>query len=249
MAVGESDRLRQGERVSDLVTEARPVDTSTAILIPVYNEGQVVADVIRAVRKQFRYVVCVDDGSRDNSAAEIVAGGGMLVQHPINLGQGAALQTAIEFARALPIDYFCTFDADGQHRLEDVQRMLAEIRGGQYDVILGSRFTGHAENIGKAKRALLKAAVAFSNATTGLKLTDTHNGLRVFNRAIGDSIQLTSPDMSHASEFIEFLAKHKYRYLEIPVTIEYTEYSRNKGQSMINAVNIAFDALLRRILR
>lgn len=231
------------------MTSSGTVDTSTAILIPVYNEAQVVAGVIAAAREQFQYVVCVDDGSKDNSAAEIVKGGGMLVQHPINLGQGAALQTAIEFARELPVDYFCTFDADGQHRLADVQRMLTEIRGGDYDIILGSRFTGHAENISKAKRALLKAAVAFSNATTGLKLTDAHNGLRVFNRTIGNAIQLTSPDMSHASEFVEILAKGKYRYLEIPVTIEYTEYSRSKGQSMINAINIAFDALLRRILR
>lgn len=225
------------------------VDERTAILIPVYNEAQVVADVVASVREQFRYVVCVDDGSKDNSAAEIVRSGGMLVQHPINLGQGAALQTAIEFARSLPIDFFCTFDADGQHRLADVQRMLAEIRGGDYDIILGSRFTGTAENISWAKKRLLKAAVAFSNATSGLKLTDTHNGLRVFNRTVGDAIQLTTPDMSHASEFVELIAKGKYRYLEIPVTIEYTEYSRGKGQSMINAINIAFDAMLRRILR
>ena len=100
-----------------------------------------------------------------------------------------------------------------------------------------------------SKRIVLKLAIWFSNVTSGLRLTDTHNGLRVFNRTVAESMQITLPDMSHASEILEIIADKKYRYTEIPVTIEYTDYSRAKGQSIINAVNIGFDMLLRKVTK
>lgn len=221
----------------------------TAIIIPVYNEGRVIKKVLQSVLKYYKYVVCVNDGSRDNSSSEILKTNAHLVEHPINMGQGAALQTGIEFARQLPVDYFVTFDADGQHRLEDVVSMLDEIKTGNYDIILGSRFLGTALNMDTKKKVILKLAIQFSNLTTGLKLTDTHNGLRVFNRKVAEEIQITMADMAHASEILEIIAKHKYRYKEIPVTIEYTDYSKGKGQSAINAINIGFDTLLRKLSR
>lgn len=222
---------------------------TTAIIIPVYNEGTVIRKVLQDTLKHYKYVVCVNDGSRDNSSEEIKKTEAYLVEHPINMGQGAALQTGIEFARLLSVDNFVTFDADGQHRLEDVKSMLSEMKTGKYDIILGSRFLGSALNMDTKKRIILKLAIRFSNVTTGLKLTDTHNGLRVFNRKVAEEMQITMPDMAHASEILEIIAKKKYRYKEIPVTIEYTDYSKGKGQSAINAINIGFDTLLRKVGR
>jgi glycosyltransferase involved in cell wall biosynthesis len=223
------------------------MNTNVAIIIPVYNEEEVIADVIKSVLKHFKYVVCVNDGSKDGSLLEILKTGAYLVDHPINMGQGAALQTGIEFARQLPVDYFVTFDADGQHRIQDVKTMLKEIKTGKYDIILGSRFLGETIGMKTSKRIILKMAIQFSNITSGLKLTDTHNGLRVFNRTVAEGMQITLPDMAHASEILEIIADKKYKYKEIPVTIEYTDYSKAKGQSIINAVNIGFDTLLRKI--
>lgn len=221
---------------------------NVAFIVPVYNEGKVIRGVIKNVLKQYATVICINDGSRDNSSEEIAKTEAILIEHPINMGQGAALQTGIEYARSLPeIDYFVTFDADGQHRLEDVAKMLEVIKGGEYDIILGSRFLGRTVGMTRGKRLLLKAAIAFSNVTSGLKLTDTHNGLRVFNRHVAETMEITMPDMAHASEIIELIAQHKYRYAEVPVVIEYTDYSRSKGQAMINAVNIGFDSLLRKV--
>ena len=219
-----------------------------AFIIPVYNEAKVIRSVIKSVLKQYDTVICINDGSRDNSSEEIAKTKAILIEHPINMGQGAALQTGIEFARSLPgIDYFVTFDADGQHRLEDVAAMLKVIESGQYDIVLGSRFLGGTVGMTRGKCLLLKAAIAFSNLTSGLRLTDTHNGLRVFNRYVAETMEITMPDMAHASEIIELIARHKYRYTEVPVVIEYTDYSRSKGQAMINAVNIGFDSLLRKV--
>jgi len=225
------------------------MNTNVVIIIPVYNEAKVISGVVSSALKSFKYVVCVNDGSSDDSSVEIVKTDAYLVEHPINMGQGAALQTGIEFARQLPVDYFVTFDADGQHRIKDVQSMLKEIKTGKYDIMLGSRFLGETIGMKNSKRIILKLAIQFSNIISGLKLTDTHNGLRVFNRTVAEGMQITLPDMAHASEILEIIAEKKYRYKEIPVTIEYTDYSRAKGQSIINAVNIGFDALLRKITK
>lgn len=221
-----------------------------AVVIPVYNEAEVIKGVVNRVLKKFKWVVCVNDGSKDASAQQIMQTKAYLVEHPINMGQGAAIQTGVEFARQIPeVKYFVTFDADGQHRLEDVLAMLSVIETGNYDIVLGSRFLGETINMKMSKHVVLKMAIWFSNVTSGLKLTDTHNGLRVFNRTVADGLQITMPDMAHASEILEILAEKKYRYTEIPVVIEYTEYSQKKGQSVVNAVNIGFDMLLRKLTR
>lgn len=222
---------------------------NVAIIIPAYNEGGAVMAAINSIPTRFKNIICVDDGSKDDTGIQILSTRAKLVQHPINLGQGAALQTGIEYALLDPtIDYFVTYDADGQHRMEDVEKMLIHIRKHDVDIVLGSRFLGSAENISILKKAILKLAVKFSNASTGIKLTDTHNGLRVFNRAVAEGLNLQMADFAHASEIIDRVAEKKYRYEELPVTIIYTEYSRGKGQSIINAVNIVFDILMGRLV-
>ena len=218
--------------------------------MPVYNEAEVIGSVIAGILETCPHVVCVNDGSSDASADEILDAGGYLVNHPINMGQGAALQTGIEFARLLPgVTRFVTFDADGQHRVEDAVRMLRVLETTDVDIVLGSRFLGEAIGASRFKRVLLKAAVRFSNLTSGIRLTDAHNGLRVFNRHVADTLRITAPDMTHASEIIELIARNKYRFVEVAVTIDYSDYSVAKGQPAVNAVNIAVDTLLRKVSR
>jgi glycosyltransferase involved in cell wall biosynthesis len=221
-----------------------------AFVVPVYNEAEVIGSVIRDVLEVCPNVVCVNDGSSDGSADRILEAGGYLVNHPINMGQGAALQTGIEFARLLPeVTRFVTFDADGQHRVEDAVRMLGVLDSTAVDIVLGSRFLGETVGASRFKRILLKAAVRFSNVTSGIRLTDAHNGLRVFNRHVADTLRITAPDMTHASEIIELIARNKYRFVEVAVTIDYSDYSVAKGQPAVNAVNIAVDTLLRKVSR
>ena len=219
-------------------------------MVPVYNEDRVIGSVIKDILEHCPHVVCVNDGSTDNSAAEIVAAGAYLVDHPINMGQGAALQTGIEFARLLPgIRRFVTFDADGQHRVADALEMVAQLDDAGVDIVLGSRFRGRTAGMSFMKKLVLKMAVRFTNFTSGVKLTDAHNGLRAFNRHVADTLEITSPDMTHASEIIELISRNGYSYVEVPVTIDYTEYSVSKGQPVLNAVNIALDTLLRKVSR
>ena len=216
----------------------------TCLVVPVYNEGTVVREVISQALRVFPNVVCVDDGSTDDSASEIRASGATLVQHPINLGQGAAIQTGIEFALLDPsVQHFVTFDSDGQHLISDVERMLTILRSEQVDIVFGSRFLSETTEVNFLKRLVLKAAVRYTNATSGVRLSDAHNGLRAFNRDVASSLQLRTSGMAHASEIVSAVGKAGYRYTEAPVTIVYSDYSRSKGQSLLNSVNILFDLI------
>lgn len=226
------------------------------LVIPVFNEGEVIRDVVVNAAKTFPNIVCVDDGSRDNSAAEIKAaarvvtpegGGGIrLVRHPVNLGQGAAIQTGVEYARAQPgARYFVTFDADGQHQVHDVVAMVDRLRTEPVDIVVGTRFAdGRSESVPLLKRIVLRTVVFLSPRTRRLGLSDAHNGLRAFNKTVADELDLLMAGMSHASEFVTLIDHHHWRVAEQPVTILYTDYSRAKGQSLINGVNIVADGLL-----
>lgn len=216
------------------------------LVIPAYNEGQVIADVVEGARKTFPNIVVVDDGSTDDSANHIASTGAHLVRHPVNLGQGAALQTGLTYALAQPGSrYFATFDADGQHQTKDVETMVAVLRRGEADVVLGSRFIEQNGQVPWIKQVVLRTAAAVSPTARKLKLTDAHNGLRVLGREAAEQLNITMNGMAHASELVGYLAGSGLRVTEVPVDILYTDYSRAKGQSLINGVNILFDISLR----
>ena len=223
-----------------------PLTQDVCVVIPVYNEAPVIRDVIATVRQHFPLVVCVDDGSSDMSALEIEQAGAILVQHPINLGQGAALRTGLEFGLSLPsAKIFVTFDADGQHNITDVLPMIDILRRGGTGIVFGSRFLDDRTKVGVAKRVVLGAAVKYSQMSTGLSLSDTHNGLRAFTREVAAALELKLNGMAHASELLSIVAERKFPYTEVPVHIRYTDYSRDKGQPLMNGVNILFDLLFR----
>jgi glycosyltransferase involved in cell wall biosynthesis len=223
-----------------------PGNEDTWIIMPVYNEAEVVADVVQDVLVAFPNVVCVDDGSRDSSSASIAGTKAHLVRHPINLGQGAALQTGLRYALARRgARYFVTFDADGQHQVADAVQMMEVARSGEVDVVLGSRFLADRQHVPWLKRAVLQAVVGLSPNARRLHLTDAHNGLRVLTRPVAEQMRITMNGMAHASEITTAIARSRWRVREVPVTIRYTDYSRAKGQSLVNGINILFDLSMR----
>lgn len=217
-----------------------------AVLVPVYNEARVVGDVVRGIRERFDHVICVDDGSTDGSAAVAEAAGATVLRHATNLGQGAALQTAIDHALILPgIAYLITFDADGQHQLDDAVAMVELARTEDLAIVFGSRFLDERTQAGALKKLVLKTAVWVTNQSTGLRLTDAHNGLRVIRRDAAAGVHLTQNRMAHASEIVLQLGRTGLPWREYPVHLLYTDYSKAKGQSLLNAVNILFELVFR----
>ena len=228
------------------------IDTSGVwIIVPAFNEAQVIGDVVADLRSVFANVVCVDDGSRDDTAGVALRSGAHVVRHPVNLGQGAAIQTGVEYARGRSgAEIFATFDADGQHRVKDVARMAQRLARGDADIVIGTRFAGDiTSNTPPLKRVILRAAAWLSPSSRRLGLTDAHNGLRVFNRTVAENLNLTMSGMSHAGEFIKLIDENRWRAVEEPVEILYTDYSMSKGQPLLNGVNIVFDGFLRGRMR
>ena len=172
-----------------------------------------------------------------------------MINHLINIGQGAALQTGITHALDSGADIIVTFDADGQHQVTDANAMIERIRQDDCDVLLGSRFLGTTVGMSRARRYMLKLAIAFSNLTSRQRLTDAHNGLRVMNRKAAACLDITQFGMAHASEIIQQFQNAGMRIREYPVTIHYTEYSKSKGQRSLNAVNVLIDLLMGRFSR
>lgn len=227
------------------VVEAPGTDT-TWFVVPLFNEASVVGDVIRSLRATYPLVVCVDDGSMDDSARVAEEAGAVVVRHPFNLGQGAALKTGIDYALRDPrMEQIVTFDSDGQHQVADAAEMIGLRYREGVDVVLGSRFLDSRTKPGLIKRMVLRGAVWYSNLTSGVRLTDAHNGLRVFSRHACELITIEQNRMAHASEIVEEIGRHRLSVREHPVHILYTDYSRSKGQSVLNSVNIVIDMLLR----
>jgi glycosyltransferase involved in cell wall biosynthesis len=218
-------------------------------VIAAYNEARVIERVIADVRHCGFSAVLVDDGSSDATAEVAERVGAVVVRHPVNLGQGAALQTGIEFALRKGADVIVTFDADGQHRATDIAGLVDALARHSVDYALGSRFLGGATDLPPVRRCLLKAATWFTRITSGLSLTDTHNGLRAMTRRGASAIRLRQNRMAHASEFLYQIAASELKYVEVPVTIEYSAYSLAKGQKLGDALSILVDLLARRLHR
>jgi polyprenyl-phospho-N-acetylgalactosaminyl synthase len=226
--------------------DARGFDPARVwFVIPAYNEGVVVGDVVTGVVACGSRLVVVDDRSTDDTADRALDAGAVVVRHPVNLGQGAALQTGIEYALGQDARVIVTFDADGQHRVQDALRLAEAIWLDEADIVCGSRFLGtQAKDLPARRRALLRLAVLFTRLTTGVPVTDAHNGLRALNRRAATSLRITQNRMAHASELIAQVRRRRLRYMEMPVEIVYSEYTLRKGQRMSNSFNILTDLLL-----
>jgi glycosyltransferase involved in cell wall biosynthesis len=213
------------------------------VVIPAYQEARVIRQVVAGVHQLGLRVVVVDDGSKDQTASEALLGGATVLRHAVNLGQGAALQTGIDYALRQGAGYIFTFDADGQHGSESLVALEEVRERTQADVVLGSRTLGSVVGMPASRRFLLRAALAFTRFHAAVPVTDTHNGLRLLTRAAASRIRITQARMAHASEILSQIRRLGLRFAEAPVTVKYTDYSLEKGQKMTGALRILLDIL------
>ena len=223
--------------------------TGIWVVVTAFNEASVIGAVVSGLNEAGYAVVVVDDASADETAAVAQRHGAVVLSHPINLGQGAALQTGISYALKRGAAFLVTFDGDGQHRPADIPVLIEALERNGCDFALGSRFLGGALNMPNSRRMLLRLATWFTRITTGLRVTDAHNGLRAMTRRGAARIHLRQNRMAHASEILHQIARSGLPYVEVPVTIVYTDYSLAKGQRMGDAASILVDLMARRLHR
>ncbi|MFA5029390.1 MAG: glycosyltransferase family 2 protein [Patescibacteria group bacterium] len=216
------------------------------VLIPAKDEKAKIFSVVREIKDCGFEVLVIDDGSSDNTGELAKAAGAKVLRHVINRGQGAALRTGLSYALKGDYQAVVFFDADGQMLASEIEKLLEPLLLKRAEVVLGSRFLGRAENISFSKLITLKLALLFTKLTTGLKLTDVHNGFQAWDLSALEKITLTQDRYAYASEILKEIAHKRLRYQEVPVTIKYTDYSKKKGQSIFNALHILWDLMIKK---
>ena len=229
------------------------------ILVRVYNEGQVLQKTLESIFDAgYTNILIVDDGSTDNSLAIIEKftkkhSHIICVRHSQNRGGWAALETGFEYIRRyLYVDNIVTFDADGQHDIWEIEKFTNAAHKHPYlGVIFGSRFIGKEgyTNLPFIRKYTLKLGRIFTRVMSGAKLSDPHNGYRLIKKETLKQIYLTADSMAYASELIEQIMKKNIPHAEIPVHIQYTDYSLSKWQKSSNAVFIALHTIWSKFFR
>lgn len=217
--------------------------------MPAFREEPRIAATLEPFLATPYQVVVVDDGSYDRTSDIVREFPVWLIRHAVNCGQGAAIQTGIDFALSKGAEVIVTFDSDGQHAISEIDNLVRPIVAGEADVALGSRFLGETVGMPLARGLLLRAAVLFTWLVSQIRVTDTHNGFRAFSRLAARKIRIRQNRMAHASEILDEIGRHDLNYIEVPVTISYHEETLAKGQSGWNAFRITTDLLLGRVLK
>lgn len=215
------------------------------VLLPAYNEGGSIRDVIKGLREQgINNIVVVDDGSSDFTARKARSMGAMVVQHFVNRGAGAAIQTGIEVARHKNWKYIALMDSDGQHDPTDILNLMKQMSDTDCDIVIGSRF------MKKGISAIPKTRIIFNwiaNVMTNFfcrnNYSDSQSGLRLLNRNAIEKINLQLDGFGFCSEMLIKAEKTKLKITETPTKVLYTDYSISKGQDLHNGITTAFNLL------
>lgn len=213
-------------------------------VIPAYNEAQKINLVISKVLPLVDELIVVDDCSKDNTFELISQTKAIALHHPINRGQGAALQTGDEYALLHGADIIVHFDADDQFKAEEITSLVTPIKEGRADAVFGSRFLGSA-NFPFTKRFIIMPLARFINRLFGIKMSDPQSGFRAMNKETLSQIKIENRGMAHCSEILYKVVKTKARVIEVPITVTYHEF----GQSFDGGFKIIKDLLIHNFIK
>ncbi len=215
-------------------------------VIPAWNEEKNIAKVIADVRPYVDEVVVIDDCSQDKTSELATAAGATVFRHPINRGQGAALQTGNDYALSEGADIIVHFDADDQFLSSEIKDMVAPIISGQADIVFGSRFLGKKANLPFVKRIIIMPlAHIFTRLILGIRLSDPQNGFRAMSRSAAESIRIGNREMAHNSEIQIEAFRQRLRIAEVPITVVYHHF----GQKLSGGFKVARDLLIHKIIK
>lgn len=214
-----------------------------AITIPAYNEektiGLVISNIKEAMQKtKYEYkILVVDDGSRDQTVTIAKKSGATVHSHPYNYGLAETFRTEIKKSLEINPDAIVHFDADNQYRASDIPILLSEIEKG-YDLVLGSRFKGHIEEMPIVKRMGNRAFSRVVSNIIGIKITDAQTGFRAFTQEVARSIEIKS-NHTYTQEQIIHAVKKKFRIKEVPA---YFAKRNGKSRLISNPLEYALKA-------
>jgi len=223
------------------------------LVIPAYNEGSVIQEVVSGLKAAFKKskfdptIVVIDDGSKDDTAAQARASGVHVIRHIMNTGSGGATATGLSYAQQQGFAVAATLDADGQHDPKDVIKGLELMQNGDYDLLIGSRLI-NSEGMSRVKQLGNKGLSVITYMLFGVNVTDSQSGLRIFSGRALSELKWKTSGYEFCSEMLWRAKQQRLRIGEYPISAIYTDYSKAKGQNNWNAFNIIKSLLRRRIV-
>lgn len=221
-------------------------------VIPAWNEEKNISQSILSVLDKVDFTVVVDDCSDDNtySLAKKISQQAeaenklKVLRHPINLGQGAALQSGNEYALKNGADIIVHFDADGQFLSEEIKTLVEPILRGQADIVFGSRFLEIKSKMPKFKKnIIMPLAKVFNFIFFGIKTSDPQSGFRAMNKEVAEKIKIENNRMAHCTEILGKAHKYHFKIKEVPITVIYNDF----GQKFSGSFRIIKDLFLKKI--
>ena len=190
--------------------------------IPAYNEEKNIASIIIKLKKITDSIIVCDDGSSDMTSDISKNLGAIVITHKKNMGYGVAINSIFQKAKELNIDLLVTFDADGQHRVEDIEKVVEPIKNNAADLVIGSRFLDKKSNVPNYRKIGIKVITKITNASIKKKLTDSQSGFRAYNKQVLSQISPSDTGMGISTEILIKSSSKGLRIMEVPVTILYS---------------------------
>ncbi|WP_288072921.1 glycosyltransferase family 2 protein [Pyrococcus sp.] len=219
---------------------------STYVVVPAYNEEKTIGKVLDELLTVFprERIIVVNDGSEDRTEEIAKSKGVRVLTHVINRGLGGALGTGIEYAIKKGAKIIVTFDADGQHLVEDALKVMKPVVEGKAELAIGSRLKGDISQMPLVKKIGNIGLDIITAIFSGKYVSDTQSGLRAFSRRCAEKVKITCDRYAVSSEIIVKATKNKCRIVEVPIKAIYTEYSKKKGTNILEGIKIAFNLFI-----
>jgi len=189
--------------------------------IPAFNEEEQLPKILPKLKEITDSIIVCDDGSTDKTSAIAKEFGAKVVRHEKNQGYGGAIRSIFQMASEINSDVLVTFDADGQHRIEDINKVLQPIKDEQSDIVIGSRFLNNNNEVPGYRKIGIKIITQVTNATIKENFTDSQSGFRAYRKQVLENIVLTEQGMGISTEILIKASKKKFRITETPIKIIY----------------------------
>jgi glycosyltransferase involved in cell wall biosynthesis len=210
--------------------------------IPAYNEEKSIGSVILKLQKITNKIIVCNDGSTDLTAEIAQRLGAIVINHPKNLGYGAGINSIFLKAKEINADILVTFDADGQHRVEDIHTVIEPIKRNEADIVIGSRFLGKDDDVPEYRKIGIKVITKVTNSTLNEKLTDSQSGFRAYNKKALTELTLSDQGMGISTEILIKASNKGMKIAEVPIKILY-KGDTSTHNAMSHGVSVLFSTM------